>query len=254
MTTSPPRRLEDYALLGDNNTAALVHRDGSVDWLCVPRLDSPAVFAALIGTVDNGRWLISSAQAPQKRTRRYRGDTLILETDIATSSGKVHVIDFMVPGAPQHPSLVRLVVGLEGRVEMTTDIRFRFNYGEVAPWVRNLDDTMFATSGSDCLALRTPVTFHHQGYDTVARFEVAAGDRIPFVLTWCPSNESLPPILDPEAALADAEGHWTTWSSRLTYTGKYRNAVIRSLLTLKALSFDRPAASSPPRPPRYQSR
>jgi GH15 family glucan-1,4-alpha-glucosidase len=238
MTTSPPRRLEDYALLGDNNTAALVHRDGSVDWLCVPRFDSPAVFAALVGTVDNGRWLISSAETPLEHTRRYRGDTLILETDITTSSGKVRVIDFMVPGDPRHPSLVRIVLGLEGRVEMTTDIRFRFNYGEVAPWVRNLDDTMVATSGSDCLALRTPVAFHHQGYDTVARFEVATGDRIPFVLTWCPSNESPPPTLDPEAALADTEAHWTTWSSQLTYTGTYRNAVIRSLLTLKALSYE----------------
>lgn len=140
MTTSaPPRRLEDYALLGDNNTAAPVHRDGSVDWLCVPRFDSPAVFAALLGTVDNGRWLISSAQTPLELIRRYRGDTLILETDITTASGKARVIDFMVPGDPRHPSLVRLVLGLEGRVEMTTDIRFRFNYGEVAPWVRNLD-------------------------------------------------------------------------------------------------------------------
>ena len=238
MKTSAPLRLEDYALLGDNNTAALVHRDGSVDWLCVPRFDSPAVFAALLGTVDNGRWLISSAQTPLELTRSYRGDTLILETDITTSSGRVRVIDFMVPGDPRHPSLVRLVLGLEGRVEMTTDIRFRFNYGEVAPWVRNLDDTMVATSGSDCLALRTPVAFHHQGYDTMARFEVAAGDQIPFVLTWCPSNESLPPTLHPEAALAETEAHWTIWSSRLTYTGKYRNAVIRSLLTLKALSYE----------------
>jgi GH15 family glucan-1,4-alpha-glucosidase len=130
MTTGTPlRRLEDYALVGDNHTAALVHRDGSIDWLCVLRFDPPAVFAALLGTVDNGRWLLSSAETPLEHTRRYRGDTLILETDITTSSGNIRVIDFMLPADPRRPSPVRIVLGLEGRVEMTTDVRFRSTTG-----------------------------------------------------------------------------------------------------------------------------
>ena len=231
------RRLEDYALLGDNRTAALVHRDGSIDWWPVPRFDSPAPFAALVGTVDNGCWQLTTAETPRAHTRRYRGDTLILETDIATSTGKIRVIDFMVAANPGQPSLVRIAVGLEGSVEMITDIRFRFNYGELAPWVRRVGDALVAAAGSDSLVMRTPVGLRGQGLTSVARFVARAGDRIPFVLTWGRSEEAPPPALDPEAALANTEAYWTDWVSQLTYHGAYREPVVRSLLTLKALSY-----------------
>ncbi len=234
---APPRRLEDYALLGDTHTAALVHWDGSVDWLCLPRFDSPAVFAALLGTNDNGRWRVGPVEAPVAQERRYRGDTLILETDITTRSGRVRVIDFMVPRHVRHPNMVRIVVGLEGRVEMEADIGFRFNYGEVAPWVRSLEGTLIAVSGADSLVLRTPVALRGEGYATVARFDVSAGQRFPFVLSWGPSHQPPPPPIDPEAALAATEAYWSAWSSGLTYRGRYRDSVVRSLLTLKALIY-----------------
>ena len=139
-----PRRLEDYALLGDTQTAALVHRDGSVDWLCLPRFDSPAVFAALLGTNENGRWELGMVQTVVNQERRYRGETMVLDTDITTPTGRVRVTDFMVPRGGGHPSLIRIVTGLEGSVPMFTDIRFRFNYGEVAPWVRTLGGALVA--------------------------------------------------------------------------------------------------------------
>jgi GH15 family glucan-1,4-alpha-glucosidase len=236
-TDEIPRRLEDYALLGDTHTAALVHRDGSVDWLCLPRFDSPAVFAALLGSSENGRWELGSSQTVLNHERRYRGETMVLDTDITTPTGRARVTDFMVPRGGGHPSLVRIVVGLEGSVSMSTDIRFRFNYGEVAPWVRNRAGALVAVSGSDSLVLRTPVPLQGAGLSTVGRFDVAAGDRVPFVLTWSGSHERTPPPVDPDGALTQTERFWSAWSGRLTPDGPYRDAVVRSLLTLKALTY-----------------
>ena len=233
-----PRRLEDYALLGDTRTAALVHRTGSVDWLCLPRFDSPAVFAALLGTNENGRWELGTVQTVVNHQRRYRGETMVLDTEITTPTGSVRVTDFMVPRGGGHPKLIRIVVGLYGRVSMFTDIRFRFNYGEVAPWVRRVDGALVAVSGPDRLVLQTPAVLQGEGLSTVGRFDVSAGDRVPFVLTWSGSHAPRPASVDHEAALVRTERFWSAWSERLTPSGLYRDAVIRSLLTLKALTYE----------------
>jgi len=231
------RQIEDYALLADTHTAALVHRDCSIDWLCLPRFDSPAVFAALLGDADNGRWEMGTSQPVVQQHRRYRGETMILQSDLVTATGSVRIIDFMVPRHDGHPTIVRIVDGLDGTVSMSTDIRFRFNYGEVAPWVRTIDDALVAVSGSDSLVLRTPVPLEGAGLSTIARFDVRAGERVPFVLAWAASHDATPAAIDPDAALDDTEHFWSRWSARLRVEGQYREAVVRSLLTLKALTY-----------------
>ncbi len=229
-------RIEDYGLVGDLQTAALVSRFGCIDWLCLPRFDSGAVFASLLGGPENGRWTLQPAGEFRSAGRRYRGDTLVLETDLETDSGTVRLVDFMPPRETK-PDLVRIVEGVRGRVEMELELTLRFDYGSIVPWVRNLDGTLVAIAGPDAVALRTPVELEGRDMRTYASFTVAEGDRVPFVLTWFPSNEQAPDAVDPEAALDDTVSFWEEWAERCTYEGRWHDAVHRSLLTLKALTF-----------------
>ena len=228
--------IEDYALIGDLETAALVSREGSIDWLCVPRFDSGAAFAALLGTSDNGHWTIQPAGQFRPVGRRYHGDTLVLETELETDTGVVRLIDFMPP-RETNPDVVRIVEGVRGRVDMLMELVIRFDYGSIVPWVRNVDGTLVAVAGPDALLLRTPV--EHEGRDmrTVAEFAVSAGERVPFVLRWFPSNRPPPDPIEPEGALAATVYFWEEWAARCTYEGRWHDAVRRSLVTLKALTF-----------------
>jgi GH15 family glucan-1,4-alpha-glucosidase len=228
--------IEDYALIGDLQTGALVSRYGAIDWLCFPRFDSGAVFAALLGTPENGHWTIQPAGEFRPRGRRYRADTLVLETELETDSGVVRLIDFMPP-RETNPDLVRIVEGVSGRVDMRMELVLRFDYGSIVPWVRTMEGTLVAIAGPDAVLLRTPV--EHEGRDlrTYAEFSVAEGDRVPFVLRWFPSNEPLPNPIEPEQALRVAVAFWEDWAERCTYEGHWHEAVHRSLLTLKALTF-----------------
>jgi GH15 family glucan-1,4-alpha-glucosidase len=228
--------LEDYALIGDCETAALVCRNGSIDWLCWPRFDSDACFAALLGTKEHGRWLVTPA-GDASVSRQYRGDTLILETRFETAEGAATLIDFMPPRS-RHSHLVRIVAGERGRVRMRTELVVRFGYGALVPWVHRQDDaTLRAIGGSDQTVLRTPVPLHGAGLHTVGEFTVAAGQRIPFVLTYAPSHLAPPDPTDAEEALQLTERFWTEWSARARIDpGERRNAVMRSLIVLKALT------------------
>jgi GH15 family glucan-1,4-alpha-glucosidase len=233
----PARRIEDYALIGDCETAALVGRNGSIDWLCWPRFDSAACFAALLGGPEHGRWIVCPRDPEARVRRRYRGDTLILETTFETDAGAVMLIDFM-PVRGTNSDLVRIVRGLRGRVEMTTEAVFRFSYGSIVPWVSRLDDgSLRAIAGPDMVVLRTPITLHGSGLTTVGDFVVAEGESVAFVLTWGPSHLPAAPSVEPYAALAETERFWTEWAGRCTYRGEWREAVLRSLLTLKALTY-----------------
>ena len=236
-TVAPPARIEDYAMLGDCESAALVSRAGSIDWLCWPRFDSGALFAALLGTPANGRWLIAPTAPNPRVTRRYRGETLILETDFETAEGAVRVTDFM-PIHDTNSNLVRVITGLRGRVEMKTEIILRFAYGNVVPWVSRMPDgRLRAIAGPDMIVIRSDVTLRGVGRTTVGEFSVAAGDRLALVMTWCPSNLPAPESADPERALEATERFWTEWAAECTYRGEWRDAVMRSLLTLKALTY-----------------
>src|ERR1039458_8033486 len=284
-----PGMIEDYALIGDMRSAALISRDGSVDWLCVPRFDSAACFAALLGDDRHGHWSIAPAAAPEAVdhvddspqpqagrppeaatgtagsalagsalagagqasqpgapqtvgqditvTRRYRGDTLILETDWHTPTGTIRVTDFMPPRDGKPPTLVRVVEGLAGSVDVSCVFRVRFGYGQVMPWVRRVDSNVLAVAGPDALWLATPVTLTGRAMAHQATFAVMAGERVSFVLTWVPSHEGAPEHLEPLRAEAETQKFWDEWVSRCTYQGTYREAVIRSLITLKALTF-----------------
>jgi GH15 family glucan-1,4-alpha-glucosidase len=232
-----PLQIEDYALLGDLQTAALVGRDGSMDWLCCPRFDSAACFAALLGDERNGRWLLAPADAQAQATRRYVDDTLILETTWETADGVVRVLDFMPPRG-KAPDVVRIVEGVRGRVEMRTELVIRFDYGRIVPWVRRLDgDVRLAIAGPDALCLRTPVDVRGEGMKTIAGFTVAEGRRVPFVLTWYPSFRDLPDEVDAEQALLDTTEFWHEWIGRCGYEGDEHDAVHRSLMVLKALTY-----------------
>jgi GH15 family glucan-1,4-alpha-glucosidase len=229
--------LEDYALIGDNHTAALVGRDGSIDWWCVPRFDSGACFAALLGTEEHGRWLLAPAGEVRAVRRRYRDETLVLETEFETADGVVRVIDCMIRH-DDHPDILRVVEGVRGRVAMRMQLIIRFDYGSIVPWVRRLPDgTLSAIAGPDALCLRTPVETHGENLTTAAQFTVADGQRIPFALTWHPSTESVPPVVDPLRAVDETVAWWQQWSARSTYDGRWRAEVQRSLITLKALSY-----------------
>jgi GH15 family glucan-1,4-alpha-glucosidase len=242
--------IEDYAIIGDMQSAALVSRDGSVDWLCLPRFDSPACFAALLGSERNGHWRIAPAGATQNTgaaqntggqhspaTRRYQGDTLILETDWHTATGQVKVIDFMPPRDGKPPAVVRIVQGEAGSVEMDCTLRIRFGYGKVVPWVRRRDGAINAIAGPDAVWCATPVPLAGRGMAHQARFTVTAGERVPFVLAWMPSHESAPEPVDAYQAQLTTEKFWRDWVARCTYHGRYREAVVRSLITLKALTY-----------------
>jgi GH15 family glucan-1,4-alpha-glucosidase len=229
-------RIEDYAVLGDTQTAALVGLDGSIDWLCLPRFDSGACFASLLGDARHGHWLLSPQGQVSPPRRRYRPETLILETDFETDGGTVRLIDFMPP-RDASPDVVRIVQGLRGQVRLRMELVIRFDYGSIVPWVRNLDGVLWAVAGPDSLYLHTPVETRGEHLTTVAEFVVSPGDRVPFVLTWNPSHL---PIMDPaqaERALVETETWWKDWSGRCTYTGPYREQVLRSLITLKALTY-----------------
>jgi GH15 family glucan-1,4-alpha-glucosidase len=230
-------RIEDYALLGDLQTAALVGRSGSVDWLTFPRFDSSSCFSALLGNREHGRWSIAPLAGGQTTDRRYRTDTLILESEWQVDGGRVRVIDFMPPRETK-PDIVRIVEGLEGSVQMRTELVIRFDYGSVVPWVRRLDhESLLAVGGPDGLLLRTPVELRPDDKTHVAEFTVRAGERVPFVLTWFPSHEELPTPVDAEQALVETESYWQEWLSGCRYEGGYREAVHTSLIVLKALTY-----------------
>lgn len=231
-----PGRIEDYALIGDLQTAALVGRDGSIDWLCFPRFDSAACFAALLGSDENGRWLLAPPAGGAATRRRYRGDSLILETEWDTPEGTVRVIDFM-PHRGEAPDIVRIVEGIRGRVPMRSEVRLRFDYGHVIPWVRRSDGDLGAIAGPDAAWLRAPVDLQGEDFAMHAEFTVSEGERIPFVLTWQASHLPVPVPVDPERALAETEQLWDEWSRHLGYRGEWRDAVMRSLITLKALTY-----------------
>jgi GH15 family glucan-1,4-alpha-glucosidase len=238
-----PALIEDYALIGDGHTAALISREGSVDWLCWPRFDSGACFAALLGTPDNGRWLIAPATptdgAAPTITRRYRGETLILETDFETPDGAVTLIDFMPPGNGSS-ELVRIVVGKRGTVRMKMELVLRFDYGFSIPWVDKLkhDSGIKAIVGPDNAVLRTPVELRGEDMKTVAEFTVTEGERVPFSLAYAASHHRLPQARDPHTSLARTENHWAEWSARGTVEGRWAEPIRRSLITLRALAYE----------------
>lgn len=229
-------RIEDYALIGDTRTAALVGRNGSIDWLCAPRFDSPACFAALLGTPEHGRWKLAPVAPATALRRRYRDGTLVLETEFETATGAVRVTDCM-PLPDGRSEIARIVEGLHGTVAMDCELVIRFDYGRVVPWVRRLDGGVSATAGPDSLLLRTPVPTHGEGLTTHARFEVRAGERVPFLLSWYPSADRPPGPLDVARAIADTGRWWIDWSERCSAGGPWRDAVKRSLITLKALTY-----------------
>ena len=231
-----PLRIEDYGLIGDTHTAALVGRDGSMDWLCLPRFDSGACFAALLGDARHGRWLLGPADAEVSTSRRYRPDTLILETDFATPGGTARVIDFMTLRR-REPDVIRIVEGVRGEVPMRMDLAIRFDYGSIVPWVRSIDGRLEAIGGPDAASLWTKVQTRGEGLTTRAEFTVREGDRVPFLLMWHPSHTQPPDPFDALDALDDTEQWWREWSARCQYDGPWREQVVRSLITLKALTY-----------------
>jgi GH15 family glucan-1,4-alpha-glucosidase len=238
-----PSRIEDYGLIGDCESAALVARDGSIDWLCWPRFDSEACFAALLGTRDNGRWLIAPQGGADRVTRRYRPNTLILETYFETDDGTVTLVDFMpardfTSMRDRNPTLVRLVVGERGRVAMCTELILRFGFGAVVPWVTRMEDgTLRAVAGPDMVVMHTPVHLKGENFTTVGRFTVSAGEMVPFVLTYAPSHLPAPTPVAPQEALDATESFWRGWSTHCRPAGQWSDAVVRSLITLKALTY-----------------
>ncbi|MGW4893384.1 glycoside hydrolase family 15 protein [Kitasatospora sp. NPDC004240] len=235
-------RIEDYALIGDLQTAALVGRDGSVDWLCLPRFDSPSCFAGLLGDRDHGAWRIAPAGAGECSSRGYRGDSLVLESTWHTPEGTVRITDFMPrrgADGQRAPQLIRIVEGLAGEVTMRGELRLRFNYGRIDPWVRRTGRHRVAVAGPDAAWLRVPTDVHTYGVDgvTASDFTVTAGQRVPFVLTWQPSHRPTPPRTDPEQSLLATVHDWQDWAAGCRYHGEWREAVLRSLITLKALAY-----------------
>ncbi|WP_240980872.1 MULTISPECIES: glycoside hydrolase family 15 protein [Streptomyces] len=238
-------RIEDYALIGDEQTAALVGRDGSVDWLCLPRFDSAACFAKLLGDEENGHWRIAPKDAedadgsPHACTRRaYRPGTLVLDTEWDTPQGSVRVTDLM-PQRDRAPDLVRIVEGLSGRVTVHSTLRLRFDYGSIVPWMRRSDGHRVAVAGPDSVWLRSepPVVTWGENFGTHSEFTVGEGEKVAFVLTWHPSHEPRPPLVDPHKALRGSIADWQAWSARCRYHGPHRDTVLRSLITLKALTY-----------------
>ncbi|MCW2874081.1 glycoside hydrolase family 15 protein [Actinacidiphila oryziradicis] len=233
-----PGLIEDYAIIGDLQTAALVGKNGSIDWLCLPRFDSSACFSALLGDQDNGHWLLAPVGAADCTNRAYRGDTLVLDTFWETPSGTVKVTDFM-PQRDKAPDVVRIVEGISGRVAMSGELRLRFDYGSIVPWMRRTDGHRVAVAGPDSVWLRSEPEVRMYGKDfcTYADFTVAAGERVAFVLTWHPSHEKQPQRVDPYKSLKHSLEDWTKWASQCRYEGPWRDAVLRSLITLKALTY-----------------
>ena len=229
-------RIEDYGLIGDLQTAALVSRDGSIDWLCLPRFDSASCFSALLGDERHGCWRLAPAGEIRSRTRRYRAGTLVLETDVETADGAVRVIDFMPRRRGGAPQLVRVVEGLRGRVPMRMAMTLRPDYGDVVPWIEREPDGLTAAAGPDAFRLSTPRELTVEDGTVTAEFSVSEGASERFVLSWHPSFEPAPPVEDADSALARTEAFWTEWSGRCTYQGEYRDAVLTSLIALKAMT------------------
>ena len=232
-----PLPIEDYALIGDCETAALVGKDGSIDWLCWPRFDSGACFAALLGTPDHGRWKLAPANPSTRTTRHYTDGSLVLETDFETEQGAITVIDFM-PFRDPHSHLIRMVRGRRGQVRVQMELSLRFDYGQSVPWVTRLDDgTLRAIAGPNMAILRTSAPMQGENLKTVSEFTVNEGQNVSFVLTYVPSHLELPEPIDPEAALQKTQEFWRNWTSRCSYKGPWTEAVERSLITLKALTY-----------------
>jgi GH15 family glucan-1,4-alpha-glucosidase len=228
--------IEDYALIGDTQTAALVGRNGSIDWLCLPRFDSGACFAALLGGEEHGRWMIEPAAPARAVERRYRPASLVLETEFTTDGGVVRVVDCMPPRAAA-PDVVRVVEGVRGRVRMSMELILRFDYGRVVPWVRRRDDLLLAVAGPDAVTLAAPLPLRGENLTTRADFEVGEGESVPFVLTWFPSHEHPPRPVDAHAAVRETEEWWRAWARRCSAGGPWHEVVERSLITLKALTY-----------------
>lgn len=230
-------RIADYGMIGDCEAAALVSRNGSIDWLCLPRFDSDSCFAALLGEPKDGRWQIAPCAPAEVTDRRYREGTLILETTFTNAEGSVRLTDFMPPKG-QASDVIRIVVGIEGRVRMRSELVIRFDYGRAVPWVSRLENGVLrAIAGPNMLLLSTPVSLRGKDMKTVGEFTVAAGDQVPFVLTHAPSYLPIPVLPDPFSALADTEQFWRKWSSTYQGAGKWSQVALRSLITLKALTF-----------------
>ena len=229
-------RIEDYGLIGDLQTAALVGRDGSIDWACFPRFDSASCFAALLGSTDHGRWLLAPRVDAWQSGRRYLPNTLVLETNWETDGGAVRVMDFMPPRG-RAPDIVRIVEGVRGEVEMSSELVVRFDYGLTLPWVRRIDDARLAVAGPNALCFRTPVENRGENLRTIGEFTVHEGERVPFVLTWYPSNEYPPDPIDADHALQDTIDFWGEWAGRCAYKGRWKQEVHESLFVLKALTY-----------------
>ncbi|MEV5982371.1 glycoside hydrolase family 15 protein [Streptomyces sp. NPDC052114] len=230
--------IEDHALIGDHQTAALIDRDGSLDWLCLPRFDSAACFAALLGDEENGHWRIAPKDAGSCTRRAYRTDSLVLDSEWDTEDGSVRVTDFM-PQRDRAPDVVRIVEGLRGSVTVRSTLRIRFDYGSAVPWVRKEDGHRVAVAGPDSVWLRSEPSVRTWGEDfgTHSEFTVEEGEKVAFVLTWHPSHEPRPPLVDPYDALRDSLADWRAWAAHCPYQGPHRDAVVRSLITLKALTY-----------------
>jgi len=233
-----PKRLsiEDYALIGDCHTAALLGSNGSMDWLCFPRFDSAACFAALLGGAENGRWLLAPSAKIKRVRRQYLDDSLVMETEFQTARGRVRVIDFM-PVHDDRWDVVRIVEGVSGRVAMRMELIVRFDYGSIVPWVRRVNDLLLITAGPDTLELAASVKFEGENMKTVAEFSVRKGHRESFVLNYRPSHLPTRPSIDPAKALKRTLSRWHRWSARCRYRGRWGPAVLRSLITLKALTY-----------------
>ena len=228
--------IEDYALLGNLQTAALVSREGSIDWCCLPRFDSGACFAAILGSSQDGRWLLAPTSNTERVSRRYRHDTLILESLVETVEGSVRIIDFMPPRS-KASEIVRIVEGLTGEIEMRSELVIRFDFGRIVPWMQTSDGDHVAIAGPDALCYRTPVEAHGEEMKTVSTFTVSPGRRVPFVLSWFPSHEPRPEQTDGETALGETEEYWQSWAAQCGHAGAYHEEVHQSLLVLKALTY-----------------
>ncbi|MFM9452310.1 glycoside hydrolase family 15 protein [Streptomyces europaeiscabiei] len=243
MEPTTSRRIEDYALIGDMQTATLVRRDGTADWLCLPRFDSSAVFAGLLGTEEHGYWRVGPAcdtdePRPAATRRRYRGDSLVLEMEWDTPTGTVRVVDLMPARDGHAPQLIRIVEGVSGRVAMRSALRMSFGYGRVTPWLQRIDGRPVAVAGPDAMWLDTDAETYSDGKTTFADFTVSPGERVAFTLTWQSAHTpSAPPKPDPEEELENAEKFWADWVGQCSYDGPWRESVIRSLITLKALTY-----------------
>src|SRR5256714_6726362 len=237
-------RIEDYGLIGDLQTAALVGRDGSIDWACFPRFDSGACFAALLGTPEHGRWIVAPRMDAWEGPRRYRARTLVLETEWETDTGAVRVVDFMPPRG-KAPDIVRIVEGLRGHVDMFSELIIRFDYGGTIPWLRRIADGRIAVAGPDALCFRTPIEHRGENLRTIGEFTVRQDERIPFTLTWYPSNERPPRPIDAEHALNETDEYWQVWPSRCRYAGKWKEEVQAPLAILKGLTYAPTVGSRP---------